>query len=152
MAVNRRLIEAQVEFAIFPEATLVTEGQDSVVQDAVAHRVQLANLDEGRRRPKGPRAAKRVMQALAASLKAMPSSTGGTLWQRACDAIANNEVEGAVFDLSAAQAAALRGTYDKQGCAEVDFLVALEINGKSNEFKATTLYSYFHGSRQALTT
>lgn len=139
---DRKLIEAQVVFGMFPEAALVTDVQEAIVKDAVANRVRLGGLDEERRKPKGPRPVKRVMRALAAKLRAKPKH-GITLWQAACEAMANNEVEGAVFDLSDEQGAILHDTYDKDGCATVDFLVELEIDGKLHSVKVRTLYDYF---------
>ena len=139
---DRKLIEAQVEFGMFPEAAHVTDVQESIIQDAVANRVQLGNLDEGRRKPKGPRPVKRVMQALGTKLRAKQAHDA-TLWQRACMAIADNDVDGANFHLSSEQSAILRDTYDKEGCAAVDFLVELEIDGKPHPVKVRTMYDYF---------
>lgn len=139
---DRKLIEAQVEFGMFPEGALVSDTQETIIQHAVAHRVQLGILDEGRRKPKGERPVKRVIKALAAKLRAKPKR-GTTLWQAACAAMANNEVEGAEFDLSDEHSAILRDTYDKEGCAAVDFSVELEIDGKLHPVKVRTLYDYF---------
>lgn len=127
---------------MFPKAAQISDVQEGIVKDAVANRVRLGGLDEERRKPKGPRPVKRVMQALAAKLRAKPKH-GITLWQAACEAMANSEVEGAEFDLSDERAAILRGTYDKEGCAAVDFSVELEIDGKLYSVKVRTLYDYF---------
>jgi hypothetical protein len=139
---DRKLIEAQVTFGMFPGGALVTDVQEDIIQDAVANRVRLGLLDEGRRKPKGARPVKRVMQALAAKLRAKQEH-GKTIWQRACDAIAANEVEGADFDLNSAQKDILCATYDKAGCTDAKLAVAIEIDGKSYSIKASTLYGYF---------
>ena len=139
---DRKLIEAQVEFGMYPEGSHVTDVQEAIIQDAVANRIRLGVLDEGRRKPKGARPVKRVMQALAVKLRAKPKH-GTTLWQVACEAMANNEVEGAEFDLSDEQSAILRDTYDKEGCAAANLSVKLEIDGKPHAVKVSTLYQYF---------
>ncbi len=143
MPVNRKLLEAQVEFGMFPESAFVTDVQEAIIQDAVAQRVAQANLAEGRSQPKGPRPVKRVMQALATTLRAEPTRGGMTLWQCACEKMALNEVEGAEFDLNAEQSAELCATYDKNGCGDVAFSIGIEINGKRQFLKARTLYDYF---------
>lgn len=142
---DRKLIEAQVEFGMFPadrDSGPITDHQEQIIADTVARRVQVSAHKKRASQPRGPRPPKRVMQALAAKLRAEPAQSK-TIWQRACDAIADDEVEGAEFDLNSEQKDILRGTYDKAGCVEAKLSVTMQIDGTPYEIKVSSLYDYF---------
>lgn len=146
MSADRKLIEAQVTFGMFPVeggAVRVTDAQEGIIADAVAgraHRINHAAAVKRTRRHALPEA----LQILGQHLR---SSGEGGLWSRACDALLDSEANGSdiapgaeceVLEISEPER--LRLSYDARDLPGI--VVTFAVDGRRKTMAARTIYNH----------
>ncbi len=143
MSADRKLIEAQVVFGMFPEAALITDRQDAVLQDAVAGRVHRINHAAAVKMPRS-NPAREAMVTLGQEIRAGHSHL--SIWQVAVRRIldsydndgdlVNGVKVGAISDQGRLQTSTCKA--DLGGISiTFDF-----DSGKSRNVSASTAYNY----------